>query len=138
MVLQCWYSHLHLSNGLQVNTVNSASSLWHAVISSSFRVQKWSHLHANSRSFTSYNLKCYCLWCWYKMSIWCSPWMWEWILVWNCFLLVTQAEYYHVKLHLFVCPKRFRIEHHLYPCKHFVIYSILIIVELECFSAPVA
>lgn len=30
-------------------------------------------------------------------------------------LLVAQAEPYHVKMHLFVCLKRFRIAHHLYP-----------------------
>lgn len=58
-VLQCWYTYPPMSNRLCVNTVTLPNSLWHAVISSSFKVQKWSLRHANSRSFTSYNLKCY-------------------------------------------------------------------------------
>jgi len=30
-------------------------------------------------------------------------------------MLVAQAESYRMKMHLFVCLKRFRIAHHLYP-----------------------
>lgn len=63
--LRCWYTYLHISNGLYVNTVILPNRLWHAVTSSSFKVQTWSLLRANSRSFTSYNLKLY------SCSSWC-------------------------------------------------------------------
>lgn len=50
-------------------------------------------------------------------------------------LLVAQAEPYYVKMHLFVW-KDLGLHIIFIHSKHFVIYSILIIVELKCFSSP--
>lgn len=48
----------------------------------------------------------------------------------NLLLLVAEAEPYHGKMHFLICIERFRIAHDFIHGKYFVVYSILIIVEL--------
>lgn len=48
----------------------------------------------------------------------------------NLLLCVAETEPYHGRMHFFICLERFRIAHDFIHGKHFVVYSILIIVEL--------